>query len=246
MNIDNEHIDQTLLDEDSRIDAYIKGLMTVDEEQRFMQELESKPEMKAKAIAMARLAKGLKEVGKEQDQVIKDAFMASNEDDVEQAVQSAFGQRQAKVVSFRKVATWLSVAASLIIVVWGSVSYIDYRRTTALADEYMDSFSTSLIARGPESSKETEQKLESLFDNIRMKKDIDYTLHELSICWELSMMETYNDYTDYSAEIGWHLAIGYLKDNDKEGARNVLKVIVSKSENGSAINRRAKELLEML
>ena len=63
--MDNEYnnIDEQLLKEDDRIANYLKGRMTADEEQAFMQELKSNPELKAKAIAMARLAKGLKEVG---------------------------------------------------------------------------------------------------------------------------------------------------------------------------------------
>ena len=35
----------------------------------------------------------------------------------------------------------------------------------------------------------------------------------------LSTMETYNDYTDFSSEIGWNLAIAYLKDNNKKDAK---------------------------
>ena len=56
-------------------------------------------------------------------------------------------------------------------------------------------------------------------------------------------METYNDYTDYSAEIGWNLAIANLKDNNKKEAKKVLEKLVDTSEAGSAVNQKAKELL---
>ena len=59
-------------------------------------------------------------------------------------------------------------------------------------------------------------------------------------------METYNDYTDYSAEIGWNLAIAHLKDNDKKNARKVLEKLLETSEEGSAVNHKAKELLDKL
>ena len=59
-------------------------------------------------------------------------------------------------------------------------------------------------------------------------------------------METYNDYTDYSAEIGWNLAIAYLKDNDMKGAKKVLEKLIAITEQGSAINNESKKLLNKL
>jgi hypothetical protein len=59
-------------------------------------------------------------------------------------------------------------------------------------------------------------------------------------------METYNDYTDYSSEIGWNLAIAYLKDNNKKDAKIVLEKLIGITEKGSAVNGKAKELLEKL
>lgn len=64
---DIDNIDPKLLDEDDRIVAYLKGKMSEEEVQNFMKELEENPELKEKAIAVARLVKGLKEVGTEQD-----------------------------------------------------------------------------------------------------------------------------------------------------------------------------------
>jgi thioredoxin-like negative regulator of GroEL len=59
-------------------------------------------------------------------------------------------------------------------------------------------------------------------------------------------METYNDYTDYSSEIGWNLAIAYLKDNNKKDASVVLEKLVAQAESGNAIHAKAIELLEKL
>ena len=59
-------------------------------------------------------------------------------------------------------------------------------------------------------------------------------------------METYNDYTDYSAEIGWNLAIAYLKDNNKQEAKKVLEKLITTSEKGSAIYNTSKQLLKEL
>ena len=54
------NIDERLLLEDERIAKYLKGKMTADEEQLFMQELDTNAELKEKAVAMARLARAMK------------------------------------------------------------------------------------------------------------------------------------------------------------------------------------------
>ena len=146
----------------------------------------------------------------------------------------------------KSVKKWLAVAASLVLVVWFGVEYGMYRTTTGLGEQYDDIFTSGMVVRGAETQPETSKKLEKLFADVKGNKNIDAAIHDLTLCWELSTMDTYNDYTDYSAEIGWHLAIAHLKDNDRKGAKKVLEKLVKTSENGSAINRKAKEVLEKL
>lgn len=250
---DINNIDSNTLQEDDRIEAYLKGKMSADEEQLFLKDLEEKPELKEKAIVLARLVKGLKDVGAEQDKDTIGAFMASSEQNVESIAKKAIQQEGAAIVSksisLRKTSTWLSIAASLIFVVWFGFEYIDYRKTTGLGDQYGNAFSTEMIARGEakgDVSEATEQKLQKLFSDVKENKNLDNAIHELSLCWELSTMETYNDYTNYSAEIGWNLAIAYLKDNNKKEAKKVLDKLIATSEDGSAINAKAEELLSII
>ena len=103
-----------------------------------------------------------------------------------------------------------------------------------------------MIVRGADTPSKVEKKLEKLFTDVKENKNIDKVIHELSICWEISQMETFNDYTDYSAEIGWYLAIANLKDNNKKDAKKVLEKLISTTEQGSAIYNKSKELLEKL
>ena len=246
---DINNIDPKFLEEDARIESYLKGQMSADEEQKFLKELEEKPELKEKAIVMARLVKGLKEVGTEQDKAIIDAFLASSEEEVKAIAKKATQEKVAvaphasKTVSIRK---WVTIAASLIFVVWLGFEYNDYRSTTGLGEEYGNVFTSSMISRGAESPTSGEKKLESLFANVKNGKKLDDAIHELSLCWELSTMDTYNDYTNYSAEIGWNLAIAYLKDNNKKDAKKVLEKLIETTEEGTAINIKAKELIEEL
>lgn len=241
MTIDFDNTDSRLLDEDDRIVAYLKGQLTEEEEQEFLKQLKENPELKEKAIVTARLVKGLKEVGAEQDKETIGAFLASSEQDIE-----AITKKSANVITLRKATGWLSIAASVILIVWLGVGYNSYRNTTGLGDEYGKAFSASMISRGGDSSTDVEKKLGTLFNDVQENNNINDAIHELSLCWELSTMETYNDYTDYSAEIGWILAIAHLKDNNKKEAKRTLEKLIVSTEDNSVINKKAKELIEKL
>ena len=272
---DINNIDPKLLEEDDRIVAYLKGQMTVEEEQQFMKDLENNPDLKEKAIVTARLVKGLKQVGEEQDKDIRGAFLASSEQGVEAVARKATQiketaivaeqeavhaerertgtyyrrvepETKAKTAPIRKVSTWLAIAASLVGIVWLGIGYNNYRHTTGLGEEFGNVFSSSMIVRGAETPSQAEKKLEQLFTDVKENKNIDNAIHELSLCWEISQMETYNDYTDYSAEIGWNLAIANLKNNNKKEAKKILEKLINTTEQGSAIHNKSKELLNKL
>ena len=272
---DINNIDPKLLEEDDRIVAYLKGQMTVEEEQQFMKDLENNPDLKEKAIVTARIVKGLKQVGEEQDKDIRGAFLASSEQGVEAVARKATQiketaivaeqeavhakrertgtyyrrvepETKAKTAPIRKVSTWLAIAASLVGIVWLGIGYNNYRHTTGLGEEFGNVFSSSMIVRGAETPSQAEKKLEQLFTDVKENKNIDDAIHELSLCWEISQMETYNDYTDYSAEIGWNLAIANLKNNNKKEAKKILEKLINTTEQGSAIHNKSKELLNKL
>lgn len=244
--MDNElnNINDALLIEDERIVNYLKGRMTAEEELAFIEDLKANPELKSKAVAMARMVKGMKEVGKQMDEETTISILASNQSEIEDiATDVSRGHRKGKVISFRKAASWLSMAASVALIVWAGIGYKDYRQTTSLGEQYATTFSLDQLTRGSGEHSEAEVKLAKLFENIANKKDLDNTLHDLSLCWELSTQETYNDYTDYAPEIGWNLAIGYLKDNKRKEAKATLEKLADVAPEGTAIGNKARELL---
>ena len=253
MKLDINKIDNRRLEEDDRIASYLKGQMSGEEEQTFLQELEENPDLKERAIIMARLVKGLKEVGIAQDKETIGAILASNKQGVENATKNAIQKATAaqptttKFVSMRNPAAWLSIAASLVFIVWLGIGYNDYRNITGLGEEYGNSsFTTEMVSRGSATCSDAEKKLEKLFDNVQNNIDLDGTIHELSLCWELSTMGTYNDYSDYSAEIGWNLAIAYLKDNDKKEALAVLAKMATLYDADNVMGKQVRELQQKI
>lgn len=252
MKIDINNIEEGQLVQDERIAQYLKGKMTADEEKDFIQELESNADLKAKTIAMARLAKGMKEVGDANDKELMDEFLSASADEISSLAKEATSTKEkavankavANTITFRRMVAVLSAAASFALLIWAGIGFHDYRTTTGLGEEYATAFAASSLSRNAGENTEVEKKLSLLIENIANKKDMDNTLHELALCWELSTQETYNDYTDYAPEIGWNLAIGYLKDNDKKKAKVVLKKLTSIAPTGTAIGDKARELLK--
>lgn len=244
MNTNDDITNDLLIDDE--IARYLKGNMSTEEESSFLKRLQSDEEIKSKTIAMARLVKGLKEVGDAQDAETKTAFMAASERDVHAAVESVTQTRKNNVFSMKKAPAWISIAASFALVIWSGIGFYDRQQTVGLGNEYANIFSTTSISRDAQSSSEAEMNLTRLFDNIANKKDMDNTLHKLSLYWELSTMETYNDYTDFATEIGWNLAVGYLKDNDKENAKKTLEEFVQIVPEESTMSIKAHELLNKI
>ena len=224
-----------LLDEE-RINSFLRGEMSSEDETLFMDELKSNEELRNKAVATARMAKAMKTVGEENDSLVKEALLTSDEHDIEMIVHNVTRKRS-KVLTLRI----LSVAASILILVISGWHYYDYRVTTGLGNEYEMMFESSSFVRGADTGS-VEKELNILFAKVKSGDDSDNTIKRLSLLWELSTMETYNDYTDYAPQIGWNLAIAYLKNNDKANAIEVLTKLKSIAEDGTVIKNKCIEL----
>lgn len=228
-----------LLDEE-RINSFLRGEMSSEEETLFIDELKSNEELRNKAVATARMAKAMKTVGEENDSLVKEALLTSDEHDIEMIVNNVTRKRS-KVLTLRI----LSVAASILILVISGWHYYDYQVITGLGNEYEMEFESSSFVRGAGTGS-VEKELNSLFTKVKSGDESDNTIKRLSLLWELSTMDTYNDYSDYAPQIGWNLAIAYLKDNDKDNAMAVLTKLEGIAEDGTAIKNKCIELINKL
>lgn len=226
--------------EEERINSFLRGEMSSEEETMFMDELKSNDVLRNKAVVAARMAKAIKTVGEEKDSLVKEALLTSNDHDIEMIVKNVTRKRS-KLLTLRII----SVAASIHILVISGWHYYDYRVTTGLGNEYEMMFEPSSFVRGVDTGS-VEKELNSLFAKVKSGDESDNTIKRLSLLWELSTMETYNDYTDYAPQIGWNLAIAYLKDNDKDNAITVLTKLEGMAEDGTAIKNKCIELIKKL
>lgn len=246
------------IQQEERIMSFLRGKMSEAEEAEFMNDLKRDVELKARAISIARLAKGISQVGSENDKVLKEALMSCDESAIrniaehvivlEQHRESAAIQtpkEKNRAMKFkRKYVTILSMAASILLIIYLGFTYYSYNKTTSLGDQFAMMHETS-IARGGENAK-AETEISNLINNIYNNKDLKKSLKRLAVLWEVSTMETYNDYTELAPEIGWALATGYLKDNNKDDAKEVLDKMSKLYEEDEAMGKKVRELLEKI
>lgn len=210
MNDKNDIIQEQELLDDERISLFLQGKMSSDEEKAFLNELKGNEDLRNRAIAQARLVKGMRQV----DDEIKEAFRQSDEETIRNIAESVSRKKKHSV-------RWYAVAASVAIIAFIGFKSYDYYDTTSLGKEYANTFPTSTIIRG-DADADVESELSMLFNNVAEGRDLDNTTSRLSILWEQSKQDVYNEYTDYAPYIGWNLAIGYLENYEKSKAKDVL------------------------
>lgn len=221
-------MDETLYNNDERIERYLHGEMTPEEETIFEEDLANDDTLRRQAEAMARIVKGMEAVGGEQDRLLIEKMKAAN------------GKRLAPV-------WWMTIAASLVIIFTVGYHFYDRSQTIGLGQQYAYVFSTETesLIRGEE-DEDVANKLDVLFDNAANGKDLDNTIKQLDELWALSKSDTYNGYTTYEPFIGWNLAIAHLRNNDKKEARSVLKQMQLNYPEGTAMGDKVVELLKEL
>lgn len=223
-----------MIERDERISRYLKGQMNPQEETKFLADMESNEQLKQDAIAQARLVKGMAQVDYELIQELKNTLKAKLTSSL----------RPPRII-FRKPVTWLSVAASVLVLLFAGYKGYDYYDTTRLGMKYATAFPMETLVRGDTDSN-VDKELQTLFENVVERKDLSTTTKRLSELWEISNQETYNDYTDNAAYIGWYLAIGYLEDYEKDKALCVLHTMLEDDNVSLSIKDQINELLKRL
>ena len=217
--------DQTYNNEE-RINRYLHGEMTPEEEVSFEADLQEDDTLKRQAESMARIVKGMKALGDEHDKQLVEQMKASSE-------------KKANPVR------WISIAASFALILTVGYYIYDYSATTGLGREYASAFPTSSIIRGEE-DEDVSETLTALFDNVANGEDLDNTIEQLEKLWTLSQSDTYNGYTTYEPYIGWNLAIAHLRNNDKKEAKTIFKQLQTMYPEGMAIGDKIAEILSVI
>lgn len=216
------------MDRDERISRFLKGKMEAREEAAFIEAMATDPELRGEAVVRARLVKGMRQVEEE----LLDSLKEASATEVEAAV------RPRKRGMIRRPMVWMSIAASVALLMYGGYKGYDYHRVTRLGVEYATEHSLDFDAdysfaptRGETGEYAVKVELRSLFGDVKARRNLRVATDRLAQLWEIANSDTYNDYTDYAPYIGWYLAVGYLEDYRKADAKAVLTRLAASPEN---------------
>lgn len=242
--------------DDRRIDDFLRGRMTADAERDFMAELKADRTLRERAVAAARLALAMKAVGSECDRIVIEALLSASRDDIadiaKRTTNTTSNDCTADVPTNtvemntaairRRFLRIASVAVMTLMLCLPAKQYLNYRAVTRLADRYAQTFSHSDFVRGGTAT-DAERELARLYANVLNGHKLAATTERLAVLWQVAQSGVYNDYADSRDEIGWQLAIAWLKQNRKDKAADVLTTLVRDTPHGSAINTEATRLL---
>lgn len=227
----NEYTDNDIekgLLEDERISLFLKGEMSADDERTFLEGLKMDETLRSRAIAQARLVKGMKQA----DEELLDAFRNTSSNEINRISRKNTSHFQ-----------WYAIAASIAFFIFVGIGSYDYYDTVSLGKEYAQAFPVPSIVRGDADNK-VENELAILFDNIVADKDLSITTSRLYELWQLAKQDTYNDYTNYAPYIGWYLSVGYLRDYEKDKAMNILNEMAEIYPVESGIGDKVREIID--
>lgn len=212
---------------DERIEAFLRGNMSADEEAAFKQELKENPGLRNQAKTMISLIKGLH----------------AKESQIESSVIKTAAQKSAAASKQTKNVLWwtCSIAAALV-VIFGIYKV----RRNNLFDEtvspYYKEYNMSNIPRGDIDSV-TITHLYTLFSQIQENRNISNIIKELEPIYH-SLDDDYT-YHPWANDIAWNLALAYIKDDQIDKAITILDKL--KQDNpDTPICSKADELIKKL
>lgn len=207
---------------DERIEAFLCGEMTLEEETAFKQEIRQNPELRNRAMAMTSLIKGLHDQNSSKEaNIIKESTAKSK---------------------VRPLLWWACSVAAVFAIFFGI--YKDhryYRMLDAAVSPYYTEYDMSDISRGDIDSA-TVAHLYTLFEQIQKSRNMSGIIKELEPIYNSLDDFTYNAYAN---DIAWNLALAYVKDDQIDKAITILQKL--KADNtDTPIYNKADELIKKL
>lgn len=207
---------------DERIESFLRGEMTAEEETVFKQEIRQNTELRSRVMAMTSLIKGLHDRNTVREATIIKGNTAKS--------------------SIRPILWWACSVAAVFAIFFGIYKDHRYRMLNTTVSPYYTEYNMSDISRGDvDSAKITH--LYTLFNNIIEQRNVTNIIKELEPIYETQ--DTDFTYNAYANDIAWNLALAYIKDDQIDKAIPILERL--KADNpDTPIYNKADELMKKL
>lgn len=196
MDKNNDIIQQAI---DDRIDAFIRGMMTEEEEATFKEEIKADPELRSHVLATVSLIKGIRK----QDADKEKALIQNNTKD-----------------RVRTLLWWACSIAAVFAIFFGYQKDRRFNELSDMVSPYYTEYSMSDNARGDLDST-TVSHLYTLFNNIQEQRNMSNVIKELEPIY--ANIEHDFTYSAYANDIAWNLALAYIKNDQTEKAIPILE-----------------------
>lgn len=207
---------------DERIETFLRGEMSAEEEATFKQEIRQNPELRSRAMAMTSLIKGLQEQNTAKETTIIKENTAKSK--------------------VRPILWWACSVAAVFAIFFGIYKDHRYRMLDATVSPYYTEYDMSDVSRGDLDSA-TITHLYGLFTQIQENRSVSAIIKELEPIYN-SIDDDFT-YNAYANVISWNLALAYVKDDQIDKAVTILQKL--KADNpDTPIYNKADELIKKL
>lgn len=200
-------------DNSERIERFLREQMSPEENEAFLNDLKNDKDLREEAQMMALMIKEMKEEQIKQSGKLTEDVLAE--------------EKQAKTARIISMVRWpLSIAAMFILIFGATLLWNRQSDTDALFTEYYSSYTLQGESRGSDS--EVEKELAMLFNQVGTEKDISTVIDKLQKIYD--SVDSEYEYSLYTDDIAWYLALAYLKVDKPEKSKELLKPL---AENGN-------------
>ena len=226
----DKEIDISIASIDERIESFLRGTMSADEEAAFKDDIKNDPGLRNRAMELTALAKGLYTCESNKESFLKNSIVTDK---------STAKETRTRIRTFL---WWACSAAAIFAIIFSVYRNQRYKTLDATLSPYYDQYDICNISRGGTDSA-TVAQLYSLFEQIPTQRNMAHIIKELEpIYASLDSDYTYNPYAN---DIAWNLALAYVKDDQIDKAIPVLEKL--KEDNpDTPISMKVEELLEKL
>lgn len=241
-------------DTDERIESFLRGNMSAEEEEAFKQELKESPELRSRAMEMTALIKGLQtSESKNQESLISSVeitgnryawghFKRTSSDLIDEEEQDVDNSVKEKGIQKSHFIWWVGSAAAICIIFFSIFKAQRYRTLDEAISPYYTQYNISSLSRGDADSM-TLTNLYTLFNQIPKQSNVTGIIKELEPIY--ASLDSDYTYYPYANDIAWNLALAYIKDDQIDKAVSVLEKLKEDSPD-TPISVKTDELLKKL
>lgn len=226
---------------DARLDDFLKKKMSDEEQQAFLSELKENPDLLDRAKVVALAIQQMKDIRKEQSDRVVDSILQMNEEQFRAACNLKPSHRTLPIGY--KVLRYAAAACIVGAIGFGGYRFYQYDATVSLGNDYASAVPQASLSRGE--NIDDIKELQTLLNNVQTDTNISETAEKLSAMYYEAIGETYSDYSPFANTIGWNAAIAYLKDGNRDTARQIL-VSIRDINKDKAIADKADEIVRKI